>query len=231
MTRLVVKHHRPVRTWLAASVIIAAIAVALFGAFAFGEYRAGFDRQAASALQDVLDQAQEDNVALKEQIAVLERQRDVDSSSSQQVQQSLRGLQRKLTDEQEELAFYRGIVSPTSGEEGVRVQSLKFADGGAPRLYHYRLVLIQVRTREFHIAGNVDVRIYGSTGGKPMILDARDIAPGTKPSYNFAFQYFQSLEGDVYLPPEFIPGRVEVTVHENGRDPTRQNFDWSAVTS
>jgi len=231
MTRLVVKHHRPVRTWLAATGIAVATALALFGAYAFGEYRAGFDRQAAGALQDVLDQAQEDNAALKEQIAVLERQREVDSSSSQQVQQSLQDLQRKLTDEQEELAFYRGIVSPSAGEEGVRVQSLKFAGGGAPRLYHYRLVLIQVRTREQRISGSVDVRIYGSTDGKAVILDARDIAPGTKPSYGFGFQYFQSLEGDVFLPASFMPGRVEVTVHENGRDPTQQNFDWTSVSS
>lgn len=231
MTRLIVKHHRPVRTWLAAAGIITAIAVALFAAFAFGEYRAGYDRQAASALQDVLAQAQEDNVALKEQIAVLERQRDVDSSSSQQVQQSLRELQRKLTDEQEELAFYRGIVSPTAGEEGVRVQSLRFVGGGAPRLFHYRLVLIQARTREFRISGSVDIKLYGAADGKPVILDARDIAPGTKPSYGFAFQYFQSLEGDVLLPQNFMPGRVEVTVHENGQNPTQQNFDWSAATS
>ena len=130
-----------------------------------------------------------------------------------------------------ELAFYKGIVSPSAGEEGVRVQSLKFAGGGAPRLYHYRLVLIQVRTREQRISGSVDVRIYGSTDGKPVILDARDIAPGTKPSYGFAFQYFQSLEGDVFLPASFMPGRVEVTVHENGRDSTQQNFDWTSVSS
>ena len=219
------------RTWLVVGSIAAAFVVSVSLAFVYGEYRSGFDRQAAVALHDVLDQAQDDNTALKEQIAVLERQRDVDASTSQQVQTSLQELQRKLTDEQEELAFYRGIVSPASGEEGVRVQSLKFAGGGAPRLYHYRLVLIQVRTREMRISGSVDMHIYGSQQGKPVILDARDIAPGTKPPFGFAFQYFQSLEGDVFLPEGFMPGRVEVSVHESGRDPSLQNFDWSSVSA
>ena len=219
------------RTWLLVAGVGAAFVSAVFLAFVYGEYRSGYDRQAAVALQDVLDQAQEDNTALKEQIAVLERERDVDTSTSQQVQGSLQELQRKLTDVQEELAFYRGIVSPASGEEGVRVQSLKFAGGGAPRLYHYRLVLIQVRTRELRISGNVAVHIYGSELGKPVILDARDIAPGTKPPFGFAFQYFQSLEGDVFLPADFMPGRVEVSVHENGRDPVQQSFDWSSVSA
>ena len=219
------------RTWLGIAGIATAVVAAVFMAFVYGEYRAGFDRQAAVALHDVLDQAQEDNASLKEQISVLERQRDVDTSTSQQVQASLQELQRKLTDEQEQLAFYRGIVSPVSGEEGVRVQSLKFAGGGAPRLYHYRLVLIQVRTREFRISGNVAVHIYGAQDGKPVVLDAHDIMPGEKPSFGFAFQYFQSLEGNIFLPQGFVPGRVEVTVHENGRDPSLQNFDWSSVSA
>ena len=219
------------RTWLGIAGIATAVVAAVFMAFVYGEYRAGFDRQAAVALHDVLDQAQEDNAALKEQISVLERQRDVDTSTSQQVQASLQELQRKLTDEQEQLAFYRGIVSPAAGEEGVRVQSLKFAGGGAPRLYHYRLVLIQVRTRELRISGSVAVHIYGAQDGKPAVLDARDIMPGEKPSFGFAFQYFQSLEGNIFLPQGFVPGRVEVTVHENGRDPALQNFDWSSVSA
>ncbi|MFI4921709.1 MAG: DUF6776 family protein [Gammaproteobacteria bacterium] len=218
------------RTWLMAAGAGGAVVLAVFLAFVYGEYRSGYDRQAAVALQDVLDQAQEDNTSLKEQIAVLERERDVDTSTSQQVQTSIQELQRKLTDVQEELAFYRGIVSPSAGEEGVRVQSLKFAGGGAPRLYHYRLVLIQARTRELRISGSVDMHIYGSQQGKPVILDARDIAPGTKPPFGFAFQYFQSLEGDVFLPADFMPGRVEVSVHESGRDPVQQNFDWSSVS-
>ena len=219
------------RTRLAIAGIATAVVAAIYVAFVYGEYRSGFDRQAAGALQDVLAQAQEDNAALKEQIAVLERQRDVDASSSQQVQQTLQELQRKLTDEQEQLAFYRGIVSPGAGEEGVRVQSLKFAGGGAPRLYHYRLVLIQVRTRELRISGSVAMRIYGAEDGKPVILDTHDLAPGDKPPSGFAFQYFQSLEGDVFLPQGFVPGRVEVSVHENGRDAVQQNFDWSSVSA
>ncbi|HEV2110777.1 MAG TPA: DUF6776 family protein [Gammaproteobacteria bacterium] len=219
------------RTRLAIAGIATAVVAVVYIAFVYGEYRSGFDRQAAGALHDVLAQAQEDNAALKEQIAVLERQRDVDASSSQQVQQTLQELQRKLTDEQEQLAFYRGIVSPAAGEEGVRVESLKFAGGGAPRLYHYRLVLIQVRTREMRISGNVAVHIYGVQDGKPVILDARDLSPGDKPPYNFAFQYFQSLEGDVFLPQGFVPGRVEVSVHESGRDPVQQNFDWTSVNA
>ncbi|HLW75158.1 MAG TPA: DUF6776 family protein [Gammaproteobacteria bacterium] len=229
MPRLVVKHHRPFHTGLAIAGGTAAILFALWGAFAYGEYRAGFDRQAAGALQDALDEAQERDAALNEQITVLQRQRQVDQSAGQQVQASLDELQRRLADVQEEVAFYKGIVSPGAGEEGLRVQSLKFTNGGAPRLYHYRLVLIQVRTRELKVSGNVSMKIYGVQDGKAVTLDARDVAPNGRAPSGFGFQYFQSLEGDAFLPPGFTPGRVEVTVQESGHEPVLQNFDWSTL--
>lgn len=231
MARLVVKHHRPLHTWLWRAGGGVAVLLAVWVAFAYGEYRAGFDRQAAGALQDALDDAQERDAALTEQITVLQRQREVDQGARQEVQASLDELQRKLADVQEEVAFYKGIVSPGAGEEGLRVQSLKFSNGGAPRLYHYRLVLIQARTRELRVSGSVSLKIYGVQDGKPVTLDARDLAPGGKAPSGFVFQYFQSLEGDAFLPAGFTPGRVEVTVQESGHEPVLQNFEWAGISA
>ncbi len=230
MTRMVVKHHRPHRTWVWATVGTVAVLAAVWGAFVYGEYRAGFDRQAAVALKDSLDDAQERADALNDQITALQRQRTVDQDARQQVQSSLEDLQRKQGDLQEEVAFYKGIISPGAGEEGLRVQSLRFVSDGAPRLYHYRLVLTQVRTRELKISGSVYMKVYGVQDGKPVTLDARDLSPNGKGPSGFAFQYFQSLEGDMLLPQGFTPGRVEVTAQESGHEAVQQNFDWNGLS-
>lgn len=230
MTRLVVKHHRPHRTWVTAAVGAAAVLIAVWLAFVYGEYRAGFDRQAAVALKDSLADAQERADALNDQITALQRQRAVDQGASQEVQGTLQELQRKQADLQEEVAFYKGIISPGSGEEGLRVQSLRLASDGAPRLYHYRLVLTQVRTRELKISGSVYMKVYGTQDGKPATLDARDVSPNGKGPSGFAFQYFQSLEGDLLLPQGFTPGHVEVTAQESGHAAVQQNFDWQGLS-
>jgi hypothetical protein len=227
---MVVKHHRPHRAWVTAAAATAAALAAVWIAFVYGEYRAGFDRQAAVALKDALADAQERADALDDQITALQRQRTVDQDARQQVQSSLQELQRKQADLQEEVAFYKGIVSPGAGEEGLRVQSLRFASDGAPRLYHYRLVLTQVRTRELKISGSVNMKVYGTQDGKPVTLDARDLSPNAKGPAGFAFQYFQSLEGDMLLPQGFTPGRVEVTAQESGHQPILQNFDWKGLS-
>jgi hypothetical protein len=229
MTRLVVKHHRPLRTWLTGIVVGAAFVVAVMAAFAYGEYRAGYDRQAGVALRSALDDANSRDADLNEQIAVLQQQREVDQNSRQQVQSNYEDMQRKLGDLQEQLAFYKGIVSPGAGQEGLHAQSLKFSNGGAPRLYHYKLVLIQLRSRELKVAGSVVMKIYGVQDGKPVMLDAQALAPSGKIALGFAFQYFQDMEGDVFFPESFQPGRVEVTIQENGHETVQQNFDWTSV--
>jgi hypothetical protein len=213
-----------------ATIATAAALTAVWLAFAYGEYRAGFDRQAAVALKDALADAQERADALNDQITALQRQRTVDQDARQQVQSSLQELQSKQADLQEEVTFYKGIVSPGAGEEGLRVQSLRFASDGAPRLYHYRLVLTQVRTRELKISGSVNMKVYGTQDGKPVTLDARDLSPNSKGPAGFAFQYFQSLEGDMLLPQGFTPGRVEVTAQESGHQAVQQNFDWQGLS-
>lgn len=231
MTKLIVKHHSPRQTWTFRALLTLAVIVALWAAFVYGERRAGYDRDAAAVLQDQLAGARDGNRQLQQQITVLERERDVDLSSRQQVQKSVEAMQDKLASAQEELAFYKGIVSPGTSEKGIYAQNLKFTSGGAPRLYHYRLVLVQSRTKEFRISGNVDMKLYGSQGGKPVILDVSSLVTKSTPALRFAFQYFQNLEGDLILPEGFQPGRVEVVIDENGRDPVRQNFDWQNVTA
>ncbi|MGH8307503.1 MAG: DUF6776 family protein [Gammaproteobacteria bacterium] len=227
--QLVVKHHRPARLRLVIVIALIVVVVLILLAFFYGGSRAGYDRLAAMKLRDNLDALTQKNAQLQEQIVVLQRERDVDQVARQQVQQSLEAQQTKLLNLQEELAFYKGIVSPATGEEGIRVQSLKFTSGGAPRLYHYHLVLVQVRTKEFRVSGSVSIKIYGAQQGKPVILDARSIAPKGSQPLSFAFQYFQNLEGDAIFPEGFIPGRVEVTVAESGHGPVQQNFEWQTI--
>lgn len=227
--KLVVKHHRPIKAWLLSGLALAAVAALVFVAFFYGEFRAGYDRIVAARSQDHLAALIRENSQLQEQIVVLQRERDVDHAARQQVQETLEAQRTKLLDLQEKLAFYKGIVSPTGGERGIHVQNLKFTNGGAPRLYHYHLVLVQARTRGFEVAGSVDIKIYGAIREKPTILDARKIAPKGDVPLTFAFQYFETLDGDAIFPNGFVPGRVEVIVTENGHGQVQQNFDWQSI--
>lgn len=229
--QLVVRHHRPLRRWLLSAGAVLVVAILVVAAFWFGEYRAGYDRVAALQLQARFAGLQQKQTQLQEQLIVLQREREVDRAARAQVQKDLEARQSQLLALQEEVAFYKGIVSPVKGEEGIHVQSLKFTAGGTPGLYHYQLVLVQARTKELRISGDLDMQIHGVQQGKAVILDAAQIAPKGSAPLHFAFQYFQNLAGNVVFPNGFVPGSVTVTVHENGRDPVQQNFTWQQVSS
>lgn len=228
--QLVVRHHRPFRRWLLAGAALFVVVVLVVAAFVFGEYRSGYDRLAAQQLQSRYTALQQDKAQLQEQLVVVQRERQVDHAAREQIQKDLEARQSKLLALQEEVAFYKGIVSPAKGEEGIHVQSLKFTAGGAPGLYHYQMVLVQVRTKELKVSGDIDMKIYGAQQGSPVILDASKIASKGSPRLRFAFQYFQNFAGNVVFPDGFRPGSVMVTVREHGHDPVQQNFEWQKVS-
>lgn len=229
--QLVVRHHRPFRRWMLTGITLIVVIILVVAAFAFGEYYSGYDRVAAMQLQARFQDLQQEQAQLQEQLLVLGREREVDHAAREQVQKDLEASQSQVLALQEEVGFYKGIVSPAKGEEGILVQSLKFSPGGAPGVYHYQLVLIQVRTRELKVSGSLDVQIYGEQQGKPVVLDAGKIAPKGSPPLSFAFQYFQNLAGDLVFPAGFVPASVTVAVREKGRSPVQQNFAWQKVSS
>lgn len=228
--QLVVRHHRPFRRWLLAGSAVLVVIVLVVAAFMFGEYRAGYGRMAAMQLQTRFTALQQDKAQLQEQLVVLQREREVDHAARERVQKDLEARQSKLLALQEEVAFYKGIVSPAKGEEGIHVQSLKFTASGAPGLYHYQMVLVQVRTKEFKVSGDIDMKIHGTQQGSPVIVDASQVASKGSPPLRFAFQYFQDLVGNVVFPDGFAPANVTVTVRERHHDPVRQNFEWQKIS-
>src|SRR5690606_34897958 len=80
---------------------------------------------------------------LERENAVLRTSREVDRETYAQVEANLARLETTIQAQEEELAFYRGIVSPQDGHLGLRVQSLEILPGDRERHYLLRLVLVQ----------------------------------------------------------------------------------------
>lgn len=232
--RLVVKPHRPWKdalSWLGAAGVIV---LALSAAFEYGRWRAGFDHVAAAREQarligEVRD-AQRLNTTLRDRVALLERSSEIDETARAQVQGSLGELQDQLLELREELAFYRGIVSPDDAGTGIRVQSLKLTRGPQERMYHYRLVLIQSIKHEQRALGAVEVAVHGLQDGQPTRLGLAELGQADRSGLAYSFRYFQDFEGDIMLPTGFVPGRVEVTLTaRSGGEPVRKSFEWSVI--
>src|SRR5690606_14768964 len=101
------------------------------------------------------------------------------------------GLQERIRAQEEELVFYRGIVSPQDGIAGLRVQSLEAIPGDAERRYSLRLVLVQAIVQSRRVSGSVKVRLEGLKDGEAASFDAEDLAVGNDYDMDYEFRYFQ----------------------------------------
>lgn len=223
------------------AVVGAASVVALIGSFALyslGRSQSGNDWTQTLRLETEqrrlvaeIRRLREENSRLSERLVLLERSGEIDKRAASVLNQSLRDEQAALAALKEQVAFYRGIVSPDESSAGVRVYELQMRPGSEPDLYQYDLVLIQAMRHENAVAGSADLSFIGLQDNQPRTYRLADMDVERGKTLIFSFRYFQQLSGSVRLPRGFKPSRVQVDVIRNGNPPVRfqQMYDWNKV--
>jgi hypothetical protein len=211
-----------------------AAAVLLWVAFEFGRTQGGYSvttafterRQLQGELEKLTARARE----LESQLATAEIARRVDREAYAQVEQSLAGLQQQLGEQSQELAFYRGIVSPADGTVGLRVQRLLVQPTAEPGRYRLRIVLIQAARQDAIVTGTVEITLDGQRGGRAVSLNLEELGRGKPLPYSF--RYFQEVETELQVPADFAPVRVQIEVRPRGADaPVRVSYAWKVETA
>ena len=233
--RLVVRRAAPRRAWLLVLAGAIAALAGLWGAFEAGRSAAGY-----SLRQALLEQRARGSEAkrlaervhdLEAQLAAAELARRVDRTAYQQVDKSLAELQARIGEQSQELAFYRGIVSPVDGLAGLRVQQLRLLPGVAPRRYRVRIVLIQAGRQDAIVTGSVELGVDGLRGGRAASLPLAEIGTASK-TLTFSFRYFGEVETEITLPADFQPQRVQVEVRPaRSATPLRESYPWKVETT
>lgn len=234
---MAVSHHAPWRVWILRVLLLVLVAAGVYTSFEYGRFRAGYDREASAraiaGLNAQLAAAETENQGLREQVALLERSRDIDQQARTQVKGNLSDLQDEILELREELAFYRGIVSPEDSASGLKIQDFSLRRGPQNGLFRYKLVLIQAIQHDRRATGTVNLVFHGVRDGEPVRLGLKDLSLEKSEALNYSFRYFQDFEGDLVLPNDFTPGRVEVAILPAGRaaDAIRKTFEWPSFST
>lgn len=230
--KLVVRPAGAFTGWLLWACVVLATVVVVWVAFELGRVAAGYSITSAVAERRQLKSDVERLGArvreLEGQLATAEIAKRVDRESYAQVEKSLADLESKLGEQSQELAFYRGIVSP--GTAGLRVQRLLVQPGGEPRHFRLRIVLIQAARQEATVAGSVEITLDGRRGAQATSLPLAQL--GRDKPLPFSFRYFQEIEAEVVLPADFVPARVQIEVRPRGVEaPVRAAYPWKVETA
>jgi hypothetical protein len=216
--------------------LIAGIAFLLFE---FGRYHAGYswlDRQRESDEHALTVQAQEATIeALEQQLAVYETSREIDRNTYAQLEVGLSELEARIQAQEEELAFYRGIISPSDGVAGLRIQSLEIRSTSTEQQYLLALVLMQAITQNRRVTGSLSLSVSGVLGGEAVDLALDDLlgADDGVTEIFYDFRYFQGFELEFVLPEEFSPAAIEVQIQpkEPPGEGIKQVFQWVTISA
>ncbi|MEJ2688047.1 MAG: hypothetical protein P8124_12785 [Gammaproteobacteria bacterium] len=229
-TRVLV--YRPSRVRWLTVLLLVALGVAGWRLYEAGKVAAGQElghlQRQQGRLAGQVKVLKKRNHDLQAKLAVVQRSGQVDRRAYADVKKQLNTLQDQVFKQREELAFYRGIVTPGEAKTGLHIQAFNVHDGAQPNHFQFRLVLTQVRQNEHWVHGVVRMSVLGIEKGKPRRLGLTEItAPKTR-ELAFRFRYFQNLEGQVRLPKGFIPQSVEVKVVPSGRHKSalERTFSW-----
>jgi hypothetical protein len=221
--------------WMSAAIVVVA-AGCLYLAYELGRYRSGYSivdhRRETADLSARLAAEQAVSDELRRQLAIGETASEIDRATYDEVRAELGDLQARIQEQEEELVFYRGIVSPQDRVAGLRIQSLEALPSDGERGYLVRLLLVQAIVHNRAVSGSVKLQLEGVQDGQTATLDAAElVVPGESYDMDYEFRYFQGLEAELTLPVGFEPQRmiVEIWPSETRAERINQTFEWPAI--
>ncbi len=216
---------------------MAALLLAAWGIFEYGRYRAGYDRVVFNDIRQRLEKSnavfETELKKLRKEKLDLEQTMRIENQAYGQVRKDLVSLQEELLELKEELAFYRGIISPEDAERGLQIQNFSVTKGDEPHSWHYKLVLTRVLKNRGTAKGTAELQVEGVTtkSGEKKLLSLGQISAPPVKRLRYNFKYFQNLEGEIRLPSGFTPSRAILVLKPGGkgnRTRLKKIFDWPA---
>lgn len=214
----------------------AALLAGLAGWFGYvqGQRHAGHDAAAEASQRDVIEgqaeQLEFDNKRLNAKVAELEMARRLDRDAYGQIERTLGDLQSQLSRQSDDLAFYRSIVSPVDGIQGLRIQRFEVLPGDEPRQVQLKLTLVQAMRHESVVSGLAQITLLGMKDDAPARFSVGELLGKPRAQLPFSFRYFQTIEQTVVLPEGFQAFETDVEVQSSKlRAPVRQTFPWKVT--
>ena len=231
--KMVVVPHQPLKKALVRFGIVLLMALVGSGAYFYGYYRGVLVNGDAMQQRDQLllqvDDMSIEMGILQQELINAQQAGAVDRQALEEVQATILNLRETIVQLQEDVLFYKQIMSPDSAESGMSIGQLDLISTDEERRFRYRLELRQVGNNENLINGYANVNILGSQDRQEVSLPLRGLSVNEDQlDIKLQFRYFQNIQGEMVLPEGFSPTGVQIlAVDQSNDDKTVQkSFAW-----
>lgn len=190
------------------------------------------DRSYLASLEVRYQATESQRAALARELADLRLARSVDDQAARSVRETISQLRGEVASLNEEVAFYKRLMVPSTVERGLQVSEFQLAPGDKDNEFVYHVLLTQVAERRDWLQGRLQLRVQGQMAG-PDGAVAEEVLPLTElaavDSYplRFRFRYFQDVSGTLTLPAAFSPRQVIIAATPAGAETVERRFEWS----
>ena len=214
------------RRWLGPSLaLIACLTVGGLGLL-WGASVAQSQIHQNAALKEQVDELTAMNSGLRARLTDSELLIETQKYTAVALRDELTQLHKDKAGLETELGFFRKIMVPDEGEQGLQVERFSVTPKGESR-FVIQATLIHVSERPRVVSGTVNVEIAGTQGGSPITLSGRALESSPK-QLTFRFRYFQEVEQTVVLPQDFAAATVKLEMIGNNGSPVEAEFVWAA---
>ncbi len=231
--KLVVTTYAPTRRVVTIVLLVLVVLGSVYGMFEFGRYSAGYDALAAfkqrQELQSVIDANEATISELRAKVAQLESSTVGQTREREEVQRTIGELQAQVARANQELAFFRGIVTQNANSAEVKIQQARMVATAAANKFRIRVTLVQPMKPDTVVSGVIILSVDGELDGKPGRADFATLSGGKRREIPFTFRYLENIEEEITVPPGMKPEQLLVEVRSNrrGSAPVQQSYVWS----
>ena len=187
-------------------------------------------------LQTRLSEQERELEQLRQSLVVLSSGEKVAQQANEQNRLTIKLLEEQIFKQQQDLAFYKGVLAPASRREGLRIRAFELQATDRPRHFRYKLLLSRVGKDDKPLQGQLRVTVEGRQGGKDVSLELADLTQGLPDELSdqeiaFTFKHFQAIPeagrfAELKLPAGFEPRQVRVRAEVKGEKPLERTFKW-----
>ncbi|MFT4888908.1 MAG: hypothetical protein ACJA2D_002431 [Pseudohongiellaceae bacterium] len=232
--RMMVVPYRPARRVILGILLVVGVGASAAGGFLYSYYVTIESQQGELASREELFEELQssvlENSELRRQIAILDRSSVMDQRATEEVHSTIVTLQERVAQLEQDIVYYRQVVSDETGETGLVISQLDIATTSTAGVYSYKLVLRQLDADgDSYLIGFVNINLVGSQGEDQMIVPLREVSQEQELlDIRLRFKYFQNIEGSLSLPDGFVPERVQIAAvsTEPVEKDINQDFSW-----
>ena len=222
----VIKEKSKWRRWLGPSLALIACLTAGGLGLLWGTSIAQSQIQENGALKERIDELTTTNSGLRARLTDSELMIDTQKYTAVALRDELTQLHKDKAGLETELGFFRKIMVPERGEQGLQVERFSVTPKGESH-FVIKATLIHVSERPRVVSGTVKIEIKGAQGGLPVTLSGGALESNPE-RLAFRFRYFQELEQTVVLPQDFAAATVKLEMIGNNSGPVEAEFVWAA---